>query len=30
MARRLSGRDPDERPRIEIGGVVAFDDVMWP
>lgn len=29
MAARLAGRDPDEATRIEIGGVVAFDDVMW-
>ena len=29
MAARLAGRDPDEPARIEIGGVVAFDDVMW-
>ena len=29
MAARLAGRDPDEDARIEIGGVVAFDDVMW-
>jgi len=29
MAARLAGRDPDEAARIEIGGVVAFDDVMW-
>jgi hypothetical protein len=29
MAARLAGRDPDEAARIEIGGIVAFDDVMW-
>ena len=29
MAARLAGRDPDEEARIEFGGVVAFDDVMW-
>jgi len=29
MAARLAGRDPDEETRIEFGGVLAFDDVMW-
>ena len=29
MAARLAGRDPDEPAKIEIGGIVAFDDVMW-
>jgi len=29
MAARLAGRDPDEETRIEFGGVVAFEDVMW-
>jgi hypothetical protein len=29
IAAHLAGRDPSEQARIEFGGVVAFDDVMW-
>lgn len=29
IAAHLAGRDPNEPARIEFGGVVAFDDVMW-
>jgi len=29
IAAHLAGRDPDEEARVEFGGVVAFDDVMW-
>jgi len=29
IAAHLAGRDPNEATRIEFGGVVAFDDVMW-
>jgi hypothetical protein len=29
IAARLAGRDPDGHTTIEIGGVVAFDDVAW-
>ena len=29
IAARLAGRDPDEHVRLNLGGVVAFDDVMW-
>jgi hypothetical protein len=29
IAAHLAGRDPNEETRIEFGGVVAFDDVMW-
>jgi hypothetical protein len=29
MAARLAGRDPDEHLRIEMAGVVPFDDPLW-
>ena len=29
IAARLAGRDPNEEAKVEFGGVVAFDDVMW-
>lgn len=29
VAAELAGRDPDEHLRLELGDVVAFDDVMW-
>jgi hypothetical protein len=29
MAARAAGRDPDERSRIVLGELVAFDDVTW-
>ena len=29
MAARLGGRDPDERIRIELADVVAFDGPTW-
>ena len=29
IAARLAGRDPNEETKVEFGGVVAFDDVMW-
>ena len=29
MAAKLAGHDPDRRVTIEVGGLVAFDDVAW-
>ena len=29
MAARLAGRDPDEHLKIEMAGVVPFDDLLW-
>lgn len=29
MAARMAGHDPDNRVRIEVGGLTAFDDVAW-
>ena len=29
IAAHLAGRDPNEETKVEFGGVVAFDDVMW-
>jgi hypothetical protein len=29
IAARLAGRDPDEHVRVNVGNVVAFDDVVW-
>ena len=29
LAARLAGRDPDRLVTIELGGEVAFEDVMW-
>ena len=29
LAARLAGQDPDRRATIRLGGVVAFDDVVW-
>lgn len=28
-AARLAGRDPDQYVRLELGELLAFDDVMW-
>lgn len=29
MAARYAGRDPDERLRIQLAGIVVFDDLIW-
>ena len=29
IAARLAGRDPDQYVRLELGELLAFDDVMW-
>jgi len=29
LAAQLAGQDPDRRATIKLGGVVAFDDVVW-
>jgi len=29
MAARLAGRNPDEHLKIEMAGVVPFDDLLW-
>jgi hypothetical protein len=29
IAAQVAGRDPDERVRLKLADVVAFDDVMW-
>jgi len=29
MAAQLAGQDPDERLRLKLADVLAFDDVMW-
>ena len=29
MAARLAGRDPDEAVRLELAGLLVFDDLAW-
>jgi hypothetical protein len=29
IAARLAGRDPDQKARMEWGGVLVFDDMIW-